>query len=148
MLIVRPIEQRDREAYTEMVRIFYHSDAVMHPIPDAYIDRTFEELMRSDRYAEARMLEADGEIVGYALLAKTFSQEAGGTVVWVEELYVKPACRGQGFGRAFLEQLAATLPPEVKRIRLEVEHENEGAVRLYESLGFTFMEYASMVIER
>ena len=33
------------------------------------------------------------------------------------------------------------------RFRLEVERENEGAVRLYESLGFRFFEYDQMVLE-
>ncbi len=147
-MVVRPIEQRDREAYIAMARAFYHSDAVMHPIPDAHFERTFEELMRSDTYAEARMLEDHGELVGYALLAKTFSQEAGGMTVWIEELYVKPDCRSKGFGRGFTEDLLCSLPSAVRRIRLEVERENEGAVRLYRSLGFEFMDYASMVIDR
>ena len=147
-MTVRPITKKDRGEYVAMVRAFYDSDAVMHPIPDDHIERTFEELMRSDVYAEARMLEEDGETVGYALLAKTFSQEAGGLCVWVEELYVKPAHRSKGFGRTFFEELFRSLPPAVKRIRLEVEDENVGAVRLYEALGFSFMEYRSMVIDR
>ena len=31
------------------------------------------------------------EIYGFALLALTYSNEAGGIVVWLEEIYVKPS---------------------------------------------------------
>ncbi len=144
----RPIERRDREDYAEMVRAFYATDAVIEPIPLSYIERTFDELMRSDVYAQAFMLEYDGKTAGYALLAKTFSQEAGGMVVWVEELYIKEDCRGNGIGSRFLKELVAALPDDVRRVRLEVERENERAVKLYESLGFEFFEYDQMICKR
>ena len=38
--------------------------------------------------------------------------------------------------------------PQVKRFRLEVTRSNEGAVRLYEKLGFSFLEYDQMVLDR
>ncbi len=148
MLMIRPIEPRDREAYFAMAKAFYQTDAVMHPIPDAHFETTWEEVMRSSHYAAADILEADGETVGYALYAKNFSQEAGGMVLWVEEVFVREEHRGKGYGRAFFEQLLKALPPEVRRVRLEAERDNERAVRLYESLGFEWMEYESMMLER
>ena len=148
MLTIRPIEPRDRETYFAMAKAFYQTDAVMHPIPDVHFETTWEEVMRSSLYAAIDILEADGETVGYALYAKTFSQEAGGMVLWVEELFLCEEHRGKGYGRAFFEQLLKTLPPEVRRVRLEAERDNERAVRLYESLGFEWMEYESMMLER
>ena len=35
----------------------------------------------------------EGEIVGYLLTAKTYSREAGGLVLWLEEMYMRPAYR-------------------------------------------------------
>ena len=58
-----------------------------------------------------------GQAAGYALLMKTWSQEAGGLVVWLDELYIAPAFQGHGLGSAFLRALpdlfpnAARLPP-------------------------------------
>ncbi len=143
----RPIKATDREEYLAMATTFYNTNAVMHPIPRSHIEATFDELMRSDTYTECHICEIADGIVGYALLARTFSQEAGGMVLWIEELYLKKDYRHQGLGREFFKCFLAQLPPEVKRVRLEVELENEGAVKLYKSLGFDFLEYDQMVKE-
>ena len=147
MITFRPVTLADRAVYIQMAHDFYHSDAVLHPIPDAYIETTFDALMSDTPYASAMMLEYDGETVGYALFAKTFSQEAGGLVLWVEELYIRENDRSKGIGRRFLTALTENPPDGIKRIRLEVERENERAVKLYESLGFTFLGYDQMLIE-
>ena len=76
------------------------------------------------------------------------AQEAGGVAIWIEELYIKPSYRACGYGSRFLREFLGSLPPQVKRVRLEAERENDRAVRLYESLGFTFLDYDQMVIER
>ena len=73
--------------------------------------------------------------MGYALTAKSFSQECGGQCVWVEELYVLPAYQGKGMGSRVFELLNAYYP-DCCRFRLEVEPENEGAARLYRRLGY------------
>lgn len=45
-------------------------------------------------YAEAYLFEQDGQIAGYGTLAKTFSTEAGGLVIWLEEVYIRQEFRG------------------------------------------------------
>ncbi len=144
----RPIARADRAEYLAMAHDFYASEAVLHAVPDSHFEETFAELMRSDVYAQAYILETNGQTIGYALLAKSFSQEAGGVVLWIEELYIKPPYRACGYGSRFLREFLGSLPPQVKRVRLEAERENDRAVRLYESLGFTFLDYDQMVIDR
>jgi len=144
----RPITLSDREEYLAMVTAFYNTNAVIRPIPRSHIEATFDEVIRTDTYAACYICETENSTVGYALLAKTFSQEAGGYVIWIEELYLKEGYRNQGLGREFFNTFLSALPPEVKRVRLEVERENEGAVALYESLGFDWLEYDQMVLDR
>ena len=103
MVLWRKIRPEDREDYIAMADAFYHTDGVIRPIPRTHLEAGFEELMRSEQYAVAYMCELDGETVGYALLAKTFSQEAGGIVLWVEELFIKDAYRDKGLGKAFFD---------------------------------------------
>lgn len=88
--MIRPITKEDRDVYVSLADLFYHSEAVDHPVPPAYYKRTFEELMRSEDYLEGFLFEVDREPAGYVLLAKTFSQEAGGMVWWIEELFYCP----------------------------------------------------------
>lgn len=124
----RNAEEKDFALYMELAQEFYHSPAVMHPIPAQYMENTFREAMRSDVYIILRIIEVDGEAAGYAILSRSFSPESGSPICWIEELYIR-----KEFPSA--------------RLRLEVEPENTGAVALYKRLGFTPLEYVSYVVE-
>ena len=142
--MIRKIEEKDRAVYLEMAHDFYHSSAVDHPVPDAFLERTFEELMAGSCYAEGFLFEEAGMVQGYALLAKTWSQEAGGLTIWIEELYMRPQFRGQGLGQAFFDFLKTERP--AARYRLEAEPDNDRAKALYRRQGFRFLNYESFVL--
>lgn len=143
--MIRKAQPQDKEIYLELAREFYNSEAVLHPVPEEHLLRTYNEFVRSEVYTECFILEKDGETAGYALIAKTFSQEAGGLTVWIEELYIRPEFRSKGLGRSFFAFLLENRP--AARYRLEVEPENERAVALYGSLGFTALPYGQMVAD-
>ena len=116
--MIKRLTLNDKDVYIKFAKKFYSTDAVMSPIPQRHFEATFRELMRSDTYAEAFLLVDGGTPKGYALIAKTFSQEAGGLVVWIEELYVEPDARSKGLGSEFFEFVEKNIP--AKRYRLEV----------------------------
>lgn len=145
---MRKIQAEDRALYLAMAREFYGTDAVTHSVPEQYFINMFEELMRSDIYAECFILDCEGEDAGYALLLKSFSQEAGGRVVWIDELYVRPQFQGRGVGKRFFSQLDRLLTPDVRRLRLEISRTNVRAAKLYASFGFEPLEYVQMVREK
>lgn len=142
---MRKITSADKELYLFLADEFYHSEAVLHPIPLKNIENTFNEMITSDTYAIGYILEFDGKDAGYALLAKTFSQESGGYAIWLEELYVLPEFRGKGIGSDFIKFLSSEFEENISRIRLEVEEDNFGAIELYKRLGFAPLEYKQMV---
>ena len=146
--MIRRLTENDRKIYIEMAREFYHSDAVLHPIPDEYFVRTVEEALRSDVYAEIFLFECDEEAAGYGMIAKTFSQEAGGYVWWIEEIYIREKFRSRGLGREFFRYLGDKKGKDVTRLRLEVEAENTRAVSLYERLGYEVLDYVQMVKDK
>ena len=145
---MRRIQPGDRALYIRMVQEFYRTDAVDHEIPVENIENTFEELMRGDAYAEAYILEDQGQPAGYMLLAKTFSQEAGGPVVWIEEIYIRPEYQGKGIGSRVFKKLDAMFDADVYRLRLEVEKTNIRAVELYERQGYTWLAYDQMIKDK
>lgn len=147
MIEFKLVTQSSRDDYIRMAREFYPTGAVMHPVDDLHFEAGFAELMRSDEYMFSHIFIYDGAVAGYALISKTFSQEAGGMVWWIEEIYILPQYRGKGIGSKYLRHLLDTRPPSVKRFRLEVELENEGAVALYRRLGFDFLEYDQMYVD-
>ena len=58
--MIRRIQETDRAEYLRMAHDFYHSPAVMHPVPDSYLVRGFDEMMRSGDYMQGLIFEADG----------------------------------------------------------------------------------------
>ncbi|MDO5518872.1 MAG: GNAT family N-acetyltransferase [bacterium] len=145
--MIRKITDQDKESYIKLASEFYKTDAVLHDVPREYFENTFQELMRSETYAVAYIMEYEKQIAGYALLAKTFSQEAGGMVLWIEELYLLEKYRSAGLGREFFEFLEKEKDQSVKRIRLEVEDYNKRAIQLYKRMGFKPLEYIQMIKE-
>ena len=59
--MIRKMRSEDKKTYMEMAREFYHSDAVLHPVPDTYFERTADEALRSDVYAEIFLFECENE---------------------------------------------------------------------------------------
>jgi GNAT superfamily N-acetyltransferase len=143
--MIRRITPADRETYLQMTHDFYHSEAVLHAVPDAYFVRAFDEMMRSDEYLLGLIFEIEGKTAGYALLVNTWSQEAGGRAVWIDEIYVLPEFRGQGMAKQFFAELKEIAP--AARYRLEIEPDNERAEALYKSVGFEELGYKQLVID-
>lgn len=143
--MIRRMCSGDRAAFLAMSEEFYHSPAVLAPIPASYHERTFDEMLRSQTYLVGFLFEEEGEPAGYALLNRSFSHEVGGAVVWVEELYVRPGYQGRGLGTRFFSYLKAHYP--AARYRLETEPENVRAKALYAKMGFVPLGYEQMICD-
>ena len=92
------------------------------------------------------VLEEDGRPVGYHYMCIGYSAEVGGRYLLLDELYLAPECRGKGYGEQVI-RWAMEQHPECARYRLEVTGENRAA-RLYERMGFRYLDYKQMVIDR
>lgn len=143
--MIRRMEEKDRKIYIEMARELYHSEAVLHPVPDTHFEKAADEALCPGGYAEIFILESDSVPAGYALTTKSFSQEAGGMVLWIEEIYVRDAYRSKGFGREFFDYMEKNRGKDTARIRLEVEADNTRAISLYKKLGFGVLDYMQMI---
>jgi GNAT superfamily N-acetyltransferase len=97
---------------------------------------THEDLHRwlfgPDPRAQVTIAELDGEVAGMALWFWTFSTFLGRPGIWLEDLFVRPAARGHGLGRALLEDLFDRSPGRVEWAVLDW---NEPAIAFYRSLG-------------
>jgi diamine N-acetyltransferase len=141
--MLRKITKNDESLFMQLSDEFYHSDAVLEPIPTSMIQNTFNELIRSEDYLECFILEFDNKPAGYALLSKSFSPEAGGKVVWFEEVYVRSEFQGNGLGKEVFNHVFENI--DAARYRLEVEEDNERAISLYKRLGYDFLPYMQMI---
>ncbi len=142
----RKITDSDATLIRKMMMEFYSSPAVLHPVPESYFDATIREALSGSPYVDCYLLDWEGQPAGYALTAKSWSNEVGGLVVWLEEAYVREAFRGHGLGSQLLQELENTYR-DAARFRLEVEEENKGAIRLYQRFGYVPLDYRQMVRE-
>ena len=148
MLTIREMTAADRADVLPMVQTFYSSPAVEHSVPAAVLERSFAAAVDEKEASLRGFLLLEGEsAVGYCYVTEFYSAEMGGRCLMIEELYFKDQCRGKGYGSQVFSWLMEQYP-EHARLRLEVTGANEGAVRLYERLGFRFLEYKQMVLDR
>jgi GNAT superfamily N-acetyltransferase len=90
--------------------------------------------------AEAVVAERDGVVIGFALFFTNFSTFLGKPGLYLEDLYVQPAHRGGGVGRALLTHLAALANARgYGRFEWSVLDWNVNAIRFYEKMGATLM---------
>jgi GNAT superfamily N-acetyltransferase len=86
------------------------------------------------------MADAGGRAVGFALYFATFSTFLCKPGLYLEDLFVEPAHRGKGIGKALLRRLAAlTVERGGGRFEWRVLDWNEPSIRFYEGLGATLM---------
>ena len=94
-------------------------------------------LLDDERNGCAWFLRAGGETVGYLVLAASFSLEFHGPDAYVDEVYVRDAFRGRGYGTRALERaIEECRAREIAALHLEVDRSNPRARALYEKLGF------------
>jgi len=85
---------------------------------------------------EAFIAELGGKPVGMALFFHNFSTWTGKKGVYLEDLYVTPAARGTGVGKALLKRLAAiALERDCARLEWAVLDWNTPAIEFYKTLG-------------
>ena len=141
-ITIRDMVAQDKDDVLAMMQVFYASPAVHTNGSKEIFENDINACIGENPYAEGYVMESAGNIQGYAMIAKSFSTEFGKPCIWIEDLYIKDAYRGAGLGKQMLDFITAKYTDCI--FRLEVEEENERAVRLYEKCGFSVLPYMEM----
>ncbi|MFI5119368.1 MAG: GNAT family N-acetyltransferase [Thermoanaerobaculia bacterium] len=100
-----------------------------------------EHLFGEKRFAEVVLAEIGGETVGFALFFHNYSTWLTRPGLYLEDLFVTPACRGLGIGQALLTHLARlAVARDCGRMEWSVLTWNEPAIRFYLRLGAVPMD--------
>ena len=142
MNVIRKLENKDKGEVIKMMQVFYSSPAVFTNGSMEIFESDVNACVSDNPYLEGYVFETDGKISGYAMIAKSFSTEWGKQCIWVEDIYVKESFRRQGLADLFFKTIEKKYPNAIKR--LEVEEDNEVAVKAYEKNGFTYLPYKEM----
>ncbi len=103
-------------------------------------ERLHEALFGDKPAAEALIADRGSEVAGYALFFPTFSSFLATEGVWLEDLFVRPAYRGAGVGRALLAAVAARVRERGgERLEWAALDWNELALGFYRRVGASTM---------
>jgi GNAT superfamily N-acetyltransferase len=85
--------------------------------------------------------EWDGAPVGFAVWFVDFSTFSGRSGIYLEDLFVRPAYRGKGLGKALLQHLARTCVEKGwSRLQWAVLDWNTPSIEFYKSLGAVMLD--------
>ena len=134
----RVAQPADDDLIVEMCLRLYAEDAGLTPVRAENMRGTLEALRREPRRGQAVALEIEGRILGYALLIPYWSNEFGGDVCAIDELFIVPEGRSRGHGRSLFDAIARgeLWPTPIVAMALGVTPGNSRARKLYERLGF------------
>ena len=142
MSIIRLMEEKDRAVVLDMMRTFYTSPAVLTDGSEEIYNADIDNCVNDSPYLEGYIFEDNDIVLGYAMVAKSFSTEFGRPCIWIEDLYLKEGYRGNGIGSRFFKYIEKKYPGSI--FRLEAEEDNKIAIHVYKKAGFDVLPYVEM----
>jgi GNAT superfamily N-acetyltransferase len=134
MLNIRPATREDAPTIAALVRELADYEKLLHEAR-AGADDFLRELDSPNPVIHVLMAEWNGEPTGFALYFYNFSTFVGRPGLYLEDLFVRPAQRKHGIGRALLRELARIAQRRnCGRMEWAVLDWNEPALRFYKSL--------------
>jgi GNAT superfamily N-acetyltransferase len=140
-------KETDEQQIVEMSLALYTEDPAAGPVPAGHTRQTLSMLRAEPARGRAVILELDDRIAGYAFLISFWSNELGGEVIVIDELYIRAHARSQGHARNLFRTLCCDnplWPSHPVALELEVTPENKRATALYTNLGFTRIKNARL----
>lgn len=140
---LRPAGPADAPALVGLIRELAVFERLEHLV-EVTPDQLAQHLGGPRPVAEAIVAEVDAEVgakvVGFALFFTNFSTFLGRPGLYLEDLYVQPAHRGTGLGKALLQYLGAlAVDRGCGRFEWSVLDWNVDAIRFYERMGATVL---------
>lgn len=131
----RPAQPADWPVIEAMCLALYAADVVGEPMDRGKIRRSLRGLAEHPDRGQVVVAEADGCVAGYAIVIWFWSNEYGGLLAVVDELWVEPGQRGRGVASGLFAWLRRQYP-ELVGLDLEVSPENDQALGWYQRRGF------------
>jgi len=129
-----PYQDNDYNDLKKMILCLYDEDPEGEPISEEKIDKTIREYQRNPQKINIYILKTNGVKIGYAILVYFWSNEHGGNILVIDELYVAENYRGQGAATEFMHFLEHM--ENKVALQLETTPSNQRAADYYKRLGF------------
>lgn len=134
---IRAATQADVGELLRLIRALAEYERLLHEVvaDEAQLSESLFGATRRST-AQALLLEVQGRAVGFAVWFRNYSTFRARHGVYLEDLFVEPAMRGRGYGRALLAAVAAQAVAEgAARMEWAVLDWNTPSIAFYRSLG-------------
>jgi ribosomal protein S18 acetylase RimI-like enzyme len=132
----RQLKQSDYSEFRRMCHALYREDPVDETITERKISKTVTELRKNPCKGRIIIFEEDDATIGYSILIPYWSNEYGGDILHIDELYVKPEHRQRGAAACFFQYISRKFKGTIVGLELEVTPSNAKAMAYYRKLGF------------
>ena len=149
LMLVKPFDLSGEDLFIKLCKDFYNSGSTLRPFNEELARKTFERVLdHHENLWGYFIIRRDSEaVIGYSLITSYWCNEEGGTVLILDELYIDPDDRHQGYASEFMEWLQKEYKGQAVSITLEVLTSNQRAQNLYKKEGFEFDGFATMTKE-
>jgi len=137
---VRPATPADAATVHGLVLALARYEKLEHAVTATEAD-TAAALFGPNPRVFCDLAEVEGRVVGFALWYYSFSTFLGRHGIYLEDLFVEPAFRGRGIGKALLRHLAQRcLREKLGRLEWWVLDWNEPSIQFYRAQGARMMD--------
>jgi GNAT superfamily N-acetyltransferase len=132
---IAPARPQDVPQIHALVRALAEYEKLSHLVTGTEA-QLHDELFGDRPVIEAVVAWEEGAAVGFALFFQNFSSFLARRGLYLEDLFVLPAARGRGYGKALMQHLAAlAVERSCGRFEWAVLDWNQPAIDFYRSLG-------------
>lgn len=132
---IRPATSADAELVFALICELADYEKLRHEVV-ATADTIRDTVFGPGSCTEVLIAELDGEPAGFAIYFATYSTFLGRQGIYLEDVYVREAKRGQGIGKRLLAEVArVAVERQCGRLEWSVLDWNKPAIEFYESLG-------------
>ncbi len=145
---IRKFKLIDKKEIIELIQNLYKEDSYGENISLQKINRTIKELFLHNEKGSIFIIEEKEKIIGYAIIINYWSNEFGGNILFIDEIFILPDYRNFGVGTNFINYLIKNKINSSVGIQLEVTKANTNAKNFYEKLGFDLSDRIHMIYKK
>lgn len=133
-LIFRSTQKEDVPLILELIKELARYEKLEHEV--VATEEILAEWLFEKKRAEVIFPVLDGRVIGYALFFHNFSTFLGRAGIYLEDLYIQPLFRGNGYGKATIQKLAQiAVERGCGRLEWSCLDWNQPSIDFYLSLG-------------
>lgn len=129
--------------YDELLRMMlklYEDSIQQQSMSLDKIQKTLNTIPTHPQLGKILLFKQQTTIIGYTLLINYWSNEYGGNILYIDELFVKESYRSKGIGTLFFKHLEKHVDNDTVALCLETTPQNKKAQLFYEKNNFSIYE--------